>query len=307
MKPIRLAVALLFVASAALAAEEWTAVAPGLDYREFTGAHSDVHVARIDLTNDALMVIGTPQAHRGTTVSDYAKKNKALVAINADYFDAKFNPIGLTIGPCGQWEGSKDTGREGVVAVGKGRALIQKQSEVMDPVDEWVGAAVGGWPMLVKECTPLTAKELPGSDAFTRAPHPRTAVGLTKDGKTMYFVVAEGRRSGIPGMTLAELAEFMEEELGACSAINLDGGGSTAMWVGDKIVNRPSDGVERRVGDHLAVVLAADFPGCPPAPPATQISSTTTAPATAPATTATTPQSTPQTTTQSTTTTAPPR
>ncbi|HEV7920858.1 MAG TPA: phosphodiester glycosidase family protein [Thermoanaerobaculia bacterium] len=313
MRPIQLTIALLLFASAALAADDWTAVAPGVDYREFVGAHSDVHVARIDLTNDSLLVIGTPQAHRGTTVSDYAKKNKALIAINADYFDAKFNPIGLTIGPCGLWEGSKDTGREGVVAVGRGRALIQKQSEVMDPVDEWVGAAVGGWPMLVRECTPLTAKELPGSDAFTRAPHPRTAVGLTKDGKTLYFVVADGRRTGIPGMTLAELAAFMDTELGACNAINLDGGGSTAMWVGDKIVNRPSDGVERRVGDHLAVVLAADFAGCPPAPPATQISSattppTTTAPQTAPQSTSqSTSQSTTQTTTQTTTSTAPPR
>lgn len=296
MKSLTLSLVLLLAATAALAADEWTSVAPGVDYREFVGPHRDVHVARIDLTNDALLVIGTPQAHRGTTVSDYAKKNKALIAINADYFDAKFNPIGLTIGPCGLWEGSKDTGREGVVAVGKGRALIQKQSDIMDPVEEWVGAAVGGWPMLIKECTPLTAKELPGSDAFTRAPHPRTAVGLTKDGNTLYFVVADGRRSGIPGMTLAELAAFMDTELGACSAINLDGGGSTAMWVGDKLVNRPSDGVERRVGDHLGVVLAADFIGCPPAAPPTQVSSATTT------TTTTAP-----TATQTTTTTAPPR
>ncbi|HKO55722.1 MAG TPA: phosphodiester glycosidase family protein, partial [Thermoanaerobaculia bacterium] len=81
----------------------------------------------------------------------------------------------------------------------------------------------------------------------------------------------------------------------ARDAINLDGGGSTAMWVGDKLVNRPSDGVERRVGNHLAVVLSSDYVGCPPAPPATQISSTSTTPA-ATGTTATT-----------TTSTAPPR
>jgi exopolysaccharide biosynthesis protein len=301
---MKLFLALLFVAGTALAADDWMPVAGGVDYREFRGEHLDIHVARIDLTNDSLVVIGTPQAHRGTTVSDYARKNKALVAINADYFDAKFNPIGLAIGPCGTWEGSKDTGREGVVAVGKGRALIQKQSEIMDPVDEWVGAAVGGWPMLVRDCTPLTAKELPGSDAFTRAPHPRTAVGLSKDGTLLYFVVADGRRTGIPGMTLADLGAFMEKELGACSAINLDGGGSTAMWVGDKLVSRPSDGVERRVGNHLAVVLASDYLGCPPA---TQISSVSTqqpAPAT---TTAATPATTTSTAVETTTSGAPPR
>ena len=268
---------LLFFLCATAAFADWTPVAPGVDYQELTGPHIDVHVARIDLTNPDLMIISTPESERGTTVADYAKKNKALVAINADYFDTKFKPVGLTIGPCGQWQGTKDTSREGVVAIGRGRAMIQKQSEVLDPVDSWVGAAVSGWPLLVNQCTPFTAKELPGSDAFTRAPHPRTAVGLSKDGNTMYFVVADGRRSGIPGMTLAALAELMSDELGACTAINLDGGGSSTMWVTDKVVNRPSDGVERPVADHLAVVLASDYVGCPqPVPPIAATTTTTT-------------------------------
>ena len=54
----------------------------------------------------------------------------------------------------------------------------------------------------------------------------------------------------------------MSEKLHACAAINFDGGGSSAMWVSDRIVNRPSDGVERPVGDHLAVVLRSDFAAC---------------------------------------------
>jgi exopolysaccharide biosynthesis protein len=78
----------------------------------------------------------------------------------------------------------------------------------------------------------------------------------------MYFVVADGRREGVPGMTLPELALFMDQELDACAAMNLDGGGSSAMWVRDAIVNRPSDGPERKVGNHLAVVAASDYDGC---------------------------------------------
>jgi exopolysaccharide biosynthesis protein len=54
-------------------------------------------------------------------------------------------------------------------------------------------------------------------------------------------------------MTLPELAQFMDE-LGACTALNLDGGGSSAMWVLDRIVNQPSDLVERPVANHLAVI-----------------------------------------------------
>jgi exopolysaccharide biosynthesis protein len=78
-------------------------------------------------------------------------------------------------------------------------------------------------------------------------------------------VVAEGRRTGVPGLTLAQLARFMHDELDVCAAMNLDGGGSAAMWVEDKIVNRPSDGVERKVGNHIGVIRRSDFAACNPA------------------------------------------
>ena len=255
---------------AAAAFADWTTVAPGVDYQRFNADAMDVHVTRVDLTNPEVMVIASREQDRGLTVSDYAKKNKALVAINADYFDEKMKPSGLAIGPCGVWDDTKDTERRGVVAVGLGRAAIFPPKEVLAEPEEWMRAAVGGWPMLVKECTALTATELPGSDSFTRSPHPRTAVGISEDETTLYFVVADGRREGVPGMTLARLARFMAEELKSCAAMNLDGGGSSAMWVGDAIVNKPSDKKERRVADHLAVIRAADFVACETEdPPAT--------------------------------------
>ena len=78
----------------------------------------------------------------------------------------------------------------------------------------------------------------------------------------LYFVVADGRRKGVPGMTLPELAEFLVKEVGACAAMNLDGGGSSAMWIEDRIVNQPSDGTERKVGNHVAVIAAGEYNGC---------------------------------------------
>jgi exopolysaccharide biosynthesis protein len=250
--------ALIFAST--LLAGDWQNVAPGVDYQEFRDDNRDIHVTRIDLTNDAIKVIATRPSEKGMKVSDFAKKNNAIAAINGDYFDAKFQPIGLVVGPCGQWEGTKDTSREAVVAVGDDRAVIQRQAEVMDPPENWVDTAISGWPALIIKCKALTT--LPGSDAFTRSPHPRTAVGITKDRKTMFFVVADGRRTGVPGLTLPQLATFMAKELHACAAVNLDGGGSAAMWVSSRVVNRPSDGVERPVGDHLAVVLRSDYAGC---------------------------------------------
>jgi uncharacterized protein YigE (DUF2233 family) len=250
--------ALLFAST--LLAGDWQNVAPGVDYLEFREDNRDIHVTRIDLTNDAIQVIATSPSEKGLKVSDFAKRNKAIAAINGDYFDDKFQPIGLVVGPCGQWEGTKDTSREAVVAIGDDRAVIQRQSEVMDPPEDWVDTAVSGWPALIVKCQPIA--KLPGSDGFTRSPHPRTAVGITKDRKTMFFVVADGRRTGVPGLTLAQLAAFMADQLHACAAVNLDGGGSSAMWVSSRIVNRPADGVERPVGDHLAVVLRSDYIGC---------------------------------------------
>jgi exopolysaccharide biosynthesis protein len=281
--------ALCLLLSAPLFADDWRAVGPGVEYREYAGEHSDIHVTRVDLTNKAIQVIATPEPYRGTTVSEFAQKTKAIAAINGDYFDPKFVPRGLLISNCDRWAGARGNPmRQSYVGIeGEGRASIQPVS-AFDPETTTVSTAVSGWPLLIKSCTPFTSRQLPGSDVFTRAPQPRTAVGVSKDGATVYFVVADGRRTGVPGLTLAELADFMSDELGACSAVNLDGGGSSAMWVAGRIVNRPADGVERRVGDHLAVVLRSDVM-CPPMPPMTSSTTTTTTITTTTTTTTTSP------------------
>ena len=241
---------------------DWATVAGGVQYQRFSTNKQDIHVVRIDLANPEIRVVGTLERDRGLTVTEFARRNKAIAAINADYFSSEMRPVGLTIGPCGVWDGSRDTEREGVVAFGDGRADIYPQKETLDVPAEWMRGAVSGWPMIVKDCEALTAAALPGSDGFTRTPHPRTAVGISADGKTMYFVVADGRRDGIPGLTLARLAAFMHDELGVCEAMNLDGGGSSAMWVRDALVNQPADRFERRVANHLAIVRASDLPSC---------------------------------------------
>lgn len=259
-KPILAAVLSILISAAAFA--DWTRVGPGVDYQEFRGDNYDVHVTRVDLTNDDIQVISTRESEKGLKVSDFAKREHALVAINGDYFDERFNPVGMTVGPCGEWDSVKKIRREGYVAVGDNKARIARQSDVSldaDP-EPWMEATVSGWPALIASCKPLSP--LPGSASFTLSPHPRTAVGLSKDKKTLYLVVADGRRTGVPGFTLPQLAAFLSEKLHACAAINLDGGGSSAMWVSDRIVNRPADGVERPVGDHLAVVLRSDFAEC---------------------------------------------
>lgn len=253
-----------FIATAASA--DWHNVAPGVDYQEFRADTYDIYVTRVSVASDQVRIVVSNETDKGLKVSDYAKEVSAIAAVNGDYFDDRFNPVGYAVGSCGSWTAVKDMQREIVLQVANQHAVLRPLAEIDPSATPTVDAAISGWPVIVADCKPLGPKELPGRDAFTRAPHPRTAVGISNDGTLVYFVAADGRRAGIPGLTLAALAAFMADKLGVCSAMNLDGGGSTAMWVGDRIVNHPSDGVERGVGDHIAVVFSRDYPGCPPPP-----------------------------------------
>lgn len=93
--------------------------------------------------------------------------------------------------------------------------------------------------------------------SFAESRHPRTAAAKMSDGRLL-LVTVDGRQPGVSvGMTLKELAEYLLE-IGAVDAMNLDGGGSTAMVLDGKLVNKPSDtNGERKVGDALIVTLRA--------------------------------------------------
>lgn len=90
---------------------------------------------------------------------------------------------------------------------------------------------------------------------------PRSAVGFSADGKRMFLVAVDGRSGRSAGMSLAGLAQFMRE-IGASDALNLDGGGSTALVAkpagsaAPSLVNTPSDGTERKVANGLGVWVA---------------------------------------------------
>jgi hypothetical protein len=107
---------------------------------------------------------------------------------------------------------------------------------------------VGGGPRLVEKGKVAQAAE---NLAHEKTRHPRTAVASTKSGKLL-FVTVDGRQSSSIGMTIAELAAELVA-LGAVEAVNLDGGGSTAMVVQGRVRNSPSDGSERPVSDGLLI------------------------------------------------------
>lgn len=114
-------------------------------------------------------------------------------------------------------------------------------AELWDPYN-----AIGGGPMLVVDGKDVSTdsywKEClnsGGTAAFSRVP--RTGIGITSDGQVL-LIVCDGRGMlGSPGMKLAELADAFIKH-GAVKAMNLDGGGSSAMvGLGGKLLNWPSD------------------------------------------------------------------
>jgi hypothetical protein len=119
---------------------------------------------------------------------------------------------------------------------------------------------VGGWPRIIQagRNVALEADSVEGTvPRFSRARHPRSALGISRDSATLYVVAVDGRQQASVGMTLEELADAMIA-LGAYEAMNLDGGGSTALVVRDSIVNVPSDtSGERAVGNVVAITRRA--------------------------------------------------
>ena len=135
------------------------------------------------------------------------------------------------------------------------KALVKNDAVKLTWTFGWPGVldAIGGSPVLIDNGQIMVS---PCSSYLCKR-HPRSAVGIKSNGDIMLFQV-DGRSSASVGMTLVELAKAMQKR-GAVWALNLDGGGSSTMWIkGKGVVNNPSDGVERSVTSALLVLPGAD-------------------------------------------------
>ncbi|MDR3079557.1 MAG: phosphodiester glycosidase family protein, partial [Streptomyces sp.] len=128
---------------------------------------------------------------------------------------------------------------------------------------------VNGGPELVRDGRPhITAAAdgmvQPGNPSFyygwMHKRNPRTLAGVDAQGRTV-LVTADGRSTDSLGLSIPESAA-VARALGLRDAINLDGGGSTAMVSGGDVINRPSDATgERPIGDALLVLPDRSRPG----------------------------------------------
>ena len=196
-----------------------------------------------------------PKDTDGLKTSTFLKKHKLQLAINASPYDVipadegvPLDVAGLSISRGDRYSPPNDT---------YGALLISKDNRAWiatPPMDTKAAYnAVGGFRLLLEK-----GRNVGWHDQL----HPRTAVGVSRDGRYLYLLVIDGRQSGYSeGTTTAETAEWMRL-LGAYDALNLDGGGSTALVIDDgqggaKVLNRPIHlnivGNERVNANHLGV------------------------------------------------------
>ncbi len=136
-----------------------------------------------------------------------------------------------------------------------------------DAVSGWedVEFAIGGSDVIV-----MNGEVVPGVDNeyHETVANPRTAVGITAQGKLIFYAV-DGRNSGMStGQRLTTTAKTLIE-LGCVYAMNLDGGGSTTVMArlpgnsSAELQNRPSDGVERKLGNAFLFIGTREASGTP--------------------------------------------
>ena len=94
-------------------------------------------------------------------------------------------------------------------------------------------------------------------DSYNVSRYPRTAIGASQDGRWLYLFVCDGKGAGgSVGLSTTEVCGILKN-IGAYNIVGMDGGGSAEMVVNHAIVNNPSDGNERSVGNGWMLVSTA--------------------------------------------------
>jgi len=131
---------------------------------------------------------------------------------------------------------------------------VLKISPMTEPSLAGARTALGGGNIIVHKGEPQKFS-MPVSGAYKFRSvverHPRSAVGFSDT--HIFLVQVDGRQGDLSiGMTLEELGAYMQK-LGCKEAMNFDGGSSSTLWVAGRVVNSPSSGSERDIGNALVL------------------------------------------------------
>ncbi len=206
------------------------------------------------------------------TTRSFLEKTKAQIAINANFFDnspeakkkglTKVRGLSMSEGHfVSPWEPNDKMFTDAIHFDRNNRVrFLERPKNIGDgyatlPATDLYTAITGHARLLKKGEIAVKPVADPSKDL-----HPRTAIGVHKDGRLVLFVV-DGRRPGHSlGMQTYEVAQILREK-GVVDAIQMDGGGSTSLVFGEigggnaRVINKPADLMERKVGNSLAIIL----------------------------------------------------
>lgn len=249
-------------AAAPSLALEWQSVAPGAQYAKFEGelfgcaqTFSVFRYSPRRMTTDIVSdpglypsraadcPIAVDTLRPATTTSGFGERYEALAALNGSYFNTStLYPTTFVRDEC-ETEGTtlcSETFRvDGCVATdGRRLRIFAADSASCHSVSPQCKDALASGPLLISDGRPRTS--WPESSFFTGR-HPRTVIGIGSD-RRIYLIVIDGRNgTHASGTTIAETTELCRL-LGLRDALNLDGGGSSTLWLcGKGVVSHPSD------------------------------------------------------------------
>jgi exopolysaccharide biosynthesis protein len=254
---------------------DYIALQPFIAYRQIVTPAPNPRVTQVialDLSKGALALRLTRgntaggKEYMSQTTSSFTRTTGAIVGVNAGFFGPVVNDEGVAMDAAGfvvadGVETSPPLAPAADSAVVKAVVCFELKRVFIDdakacPCTYREGLAAG--PRLLRDGIDVTSPT-----NTTR--HPRTALGVSASGDKVWIVVTDGRQAGYSeGATLTEMAQLLAG-LGAVNAINLDGGGSSALVYADpvtglRVLNRPiqngSPGTQRPVATHIGVYSA---------------------------------------------------
>ncbi|MGD8743963.1 MAG: phosphodiester glycosidase family protein [Candidatus Woesebacteria bacterium] len=223
----------------------------GVDYKKGTSTNPRPitwYIVKADLDDPNVDLMVTPERDLGTTTSTFLSDHGASVAINGDgHNQSTFYPTGL----------AASTGNIYSPKNNQPSIYITPENQVSFSGTSTVWDAISGFHTIVRgsQITEKIDTCQDNNPVYCSDKHPRTSVGINNRNE-LIFIVVDGRQPGVSeGVTLKELA-LMMRECNATNAINMDGGGSSTLVSSNQgVLNNPSDGPERVVGNHFGVCV----------------------------------------------------
>ena len=225
--------------------------------KEYRENDTTIYVADVQLSSSSYLKTALAQGSYGknvtATTSEIAESVNAILAINGDFYGAQEKGYVIRNGTL--YRDTAIDNQEDLVIYKDGSFGIINESEVtaQELIQNGAVQTLSFGPALIQNGSiAVTSDEEVGK---AMASNPRTAIGII-DENHYVFVVSDGRTDESEGLSLSQLAQFMQS-LGVETAYNLDGGGSSTMYFNGSVVNNPTTGgnttKERSVSDIVYI------------------------------------------------------